>query len=70
MILIDTVPFKNAEFTLNSAPTEAWYFLGFGENPTSGAPYVFGQLFDSVNNRTTVATHLLKNITFKGKLSK
>lgn len=69
MINIDTVPFKNAEYNLVSAPTEAFFFLGIGQHPTTGVNYVFGQQFDSVNNRTTVATHLLKDITFKGKLN-
>ncbi len=50
-------------------PTTEWTTLGYGQDPKSGVNYVVGTTFDSVNNRSRIATFLIKDVEFKGQLS-
>jgi len=50
-------------------PTTEWTTLGFGQDPKSGVCYIVGAAFDSVNNRSRIATFLVKDVEFKGQLS-
>lgn len=42
--------------------------IGYGENPSTGALYVIGSVWDQTSNRTTISTHLLKEVKFIGKV--
>ena len=50
--------------TLNNTYT----CIGYGQNPDAGANYIVGSLYDSVNNRTLISTHLIATVRFKGKI--
>jgi hypothetical protein len=41
--------------------------VGYGQDPTSAANYVIGQLWNQTDNRTKVSTHLFKEVTFMGQ---
>jgi hypothetical protein len=50
-------------------PNITYTCIGYGQDPTTGANYVVGVQYDSVNNRSIVRTFLFKdaNLKFTGK---
>jgi hypothetical protein len=63
-IRIETLEGKPYISTLDQTSTE-WICIGYGQDPKSGVNYVVGTQWDQVNNRSHIATHLLKDVTFK-----
>jgi hypothetical protein len=68
MLYLDEIIFKSATFTTKQSPGDTYFFTGYGQDPTTGVNYIGGMKYDSVNNRTIVSTHLLKDILFVGNL--
>jgi hypothetical protein len=67
-ITIKTV--ENQLFTSTMDPgSSQWTCIGYGQDPKSGVNYVVGTTFDSVNNRSRMATFLIKDVTFIGPIS-
>lgn len=64
MLHIDTTQLVNATYAVTSNPSETFTCIGYGQHPTTGVNYVVGVKYDSVNNRNSYPTHLLKDVVF------
>lgn len=71
MLSINIKSVEGQLFTTPNLPdtTTEWTCLGYGQDPKSGVNYVVGTTFDSVNNRSRIATFLIKDVSFKGQVS-
>lgn len=64
MINIDTTTLINATYAITNNPNDFFTCIGYGQHPTTGVNYIVGLKFDSVNNRNSYPTHLLKDVVF------
>lgn len=68
MLNIQEKSIIGAEFYTKLDSNTIYTCIGYGQNPSSGAMFFIGTVWDSTNNRSRVDSFLLKDVTFKGNL--
>lgn len=69
MLSISAASIIGQSFTVRD-PNINYLCIGYGQDPTSAANYVVGELWDQASNRTQIRTFLFKEVTFIGQLPK